>query len=178
MLILNPLKKLQKTSCEKSSKRVTEKSQLCGTVAIFYGSGSDFWTVMVPVPTFKKLWFRFLLLKTYSSGSGSSSISRPLKADFSKKMYCKIWMKKKILNEGNQIHNFISNSGFNKLQFRFRFHNTGKMKFVTFITVCKSFEPITCLGWFFALFSTDSNSASNFVFFMIPISTMKTNCLY
>jgi hypothetical protein len=27
---------------------------------------------MVPVPTFEKLWFRFLLLKSY--GSGSSSI--------------------------------------------------------------------------------------------------------
>jgi hypothetical protein len=38
---------------------------------IFYGSGSDFRKVMVPVPTFKKLWFRFLLLK--SSGFGSAS---------------------------------------------------------------------------------------------------------
>jgi hypothetical protein len=35
--------------------------QCCGTVTIFYGSGSgsDFWKVMVPVPTFEKLWFRF-----------------------------------------------------------------------------------------------------------------------
>jgi hypothetical protein len=33
---------------------------------------------MVPVlvPTFEKLWFRFLLLKSYGSGSGSSSISK------------------------------------------------------------------------------------------------------
>jgi hypothetical protein len=37
--------------------------QCCGTVTICYGSGSDFWKVMVPVPTFEKLWFRFLLLK-------------------------------------------------------------------------------------------------------------------
>ncbi len=39
--------------------------QRCGIVTIFYGSGSDFWKVMVPVPTFEKLWFRFrfLLLK-------------------------------------------------------------------------------------------------------------------
>ncbi len=39
--------------------------QCCGTVIIYYGSGSDFWKVMVPVPTFEKLWFRFrfLLLK-------------------------------------------------------------------------------------------------------------------
>jgi hypothetical protein len=47
--------------------------QCCGTVTIYYGSGSgsvsDFWKVMVPVPvpvpTFEKLWFRFrfLLLK-------------------------------------------------------------------------------------------------------------------
>jgi hypothetical protein len=35
--------------------------QCCGTVTIFYGSGSDFW----------KLWFRFRfqLLKSYGSGS-------------------------------------------------------------------------------------------------------------
>ncbi len=87
---------------------------------------------MVPVRTFEKLWFRFLLLKSY--GSGSSSISRQLKANFSKtilefffaflhkkrfykekvykfpQIYCKMWMKK-MLNEGNQIHNFISRSG-------------------------------------------------------------------
>ncbi len=47
--------------------------QCCGTVTIYYGSGSgsgsDFWKVLfpVPVPTFEKLWFRFrfqfLLLK-------------------------------------------------------------------------------------------------------------------
>ncbi len=40
--------------------------QCCGTLTIFYGSGSgsDFWKVMVPVPvpTFEKLWFRFRLL--------------------------------------------------------------------------------------------------------------------
>jgi hypothetical protein len=41
----------------------------CGTVTIFYGSGSDFRKVMVPVPTFEKLWFRFQLLKSYGSGS-------------------------------------------------------------------------------------------------------------
>ena len=44
-------------------------NQCCGTVTIYYGSGSgsgsDFWKVMVPVLTFEKLWFRFryLLLK-------------------------------------------------------------------------------------------------------------------
>jgi hypothetical protein len=37
---------------------------------ISYGSGSDFCKVMVPVPTFEKLWFRFRLLKSYGSGSG------------------------------------------------------------------------------------------------------------
>ncbi len=58
---------------------LTHFIQRCGTVTIFYGSGSDFWKVMVPVLTFEKLWFRFrfrfLLLKSY--GSGSSSISKP-----------------------------------------------------------------------------------------------------
>ncbi len=56
-------------------------AQRCGTVTIFYGSasgsGSDLWKVMVPVPTFEKLWFRFrfqfLLMKIYGSGSGSCS---------------------------------------------------------------------------------------------------------
>ena len=63
--------------------RKSTASQCCGTVTIYYGSGSgsDFWKVMVPVPvpTFEKLWFRFqfLLLKSYGSGSGSSSISKP-----------------------------------------------------------------------------------------------------
>ncbi len=37
--------------------------QCCGTVTIYYGSGSgsDFWKVMVPVPvpTFERFWFRF-----------------------------------------------------------------------------------------------------------------------
>ncbi len=42
-----------------------QAQQCCGTVAIFYGSGSDFCKVMVPVrvpvpvPTFEKLRFRF-----------------------------------------------------------------------------------------------------------------------
>ena len=36
-------------------------AQRCGTVTIFYGSGSDFLKVMVPVPVsnFEKLQFRF-----------------------------------------------------------------------------------------------------------------------
>jgi hypothetical protein len=52
--------------------------QRCGTVLYF--------TVPVPVPTFEKLWFRFLLLKSYGSGSGSSSISGTYKANFFKKI--------------------------------------------------------------------------------------------
>jgi hypothetical protein len=36
------------------------RMQCCGTVIILYGScsGSDFWKVMVPVPTFDKFRFR------------------------------------------------------------------------------------------------------------------------
>ncbi len=34
------------------------KKQCCGIVTIFYGSGSNFGKVKVPVPTFKKLRFR------------------------------------------------------------------------------------------------------------------------
>ena len=39
-------------------------NQRCGTVTIFYASGSDFWKAMVPVPV--------QLLKSYGSGSGSN----------------------------------------------------------------------------------------------------------
>ncbi len=47
---------------------VLSVNQCCGTVTIYYGSGSgsDFWKVRVtvpfPVPTFEKLWFRFRFL--------------------------------------------------------------------------------------------------------------------
>ncbi len=108
------------------------------------GNRNFFFTVPVPVPTFEKLWFRFRfrLLTSYSSGSGSSSIS------FIKFIVKCEW--KQILNEGNQIHNFKSSSGFGtvinydsssdiltsygsgplvkKLRFRFRFHNTSLNK--------------------------------------------------
>jgi hypothetical protein len=51
----------------KHPMQVNTVKQCCGTVTIYYrsGSGSDFWKVMVPVPvpTFEKLWFQFLLLK-------------------------------------------------------------------------------------------------------------------
>ncbi len=80
----------------------------CGTVTNFYGSGSDFWKVMVPVPvpTFEKLWFRFRFLLVKSYGSGSSSISRPQKAYFSTKFleffllfYCaSCFTRKKFIN--------------------------------------------------------------------------------
>ncbi len=54
------------TNCVKSKKR------RCGTLTIFYGSGSDFWKVTVPVPTFDTL--RFPVPDPYL-------VSRPLIAD-------------------------------------------------------------------------------------------------
>jgi hypothetical protein len=36
---------------------------------------------------------------------------------------------------------------------------------LTFITVCKSFQPLTFLGEFFAFLPTDPNSALNFAFY-------------
>ena len=39
--------------------------QCCGTVTIYYGSGSDFWKVMVPVPRVKKL--RFLRFRFHNT---------------------------------------------------------------------------------------------------------------
>jgi hypothetical protein len=52
--------------------------QRCRTVSIFYGSGSDFRKVIVPVPTFEKLCFRFWfpLLKSYGSGSGAKNVGK------------------------------------------------------------------------------------------------------
>jgi hypothetical protein len=44
--------------------------------------------VPVPVPTFERLWFRFLLLKIYSSGSGSAP-----KVDHKKQIFQKIFGK-------------------------------------------------------------------------------------
>ncbi len=74
----------------------------------------------------KKLWFRFrfLLLESYGSGSIKSKFFLKIcflftvhsKLFYKEKDYkyqqihCKMW-KKKMLNEGNQIHNFISSSG-------------------------------------------------------------------
>ncbi len=91
----------------------------CGT--IFYGSGS--------LSTFEKLRFRIRFpLLTPSYGSGSGSVSRSQKHTLKKiennlfflhsKLFCKenidkfhqiyftMW-RKKMKNEGNQIHNFI-----------------------------------------------------------------------
>ncbi len=78
------------------------------------GSGSDFWKVTVPVPVpapyldhktkFFKKFFRnfiaFFLLKLFYKE----------KVYKFQQIYCKIWMKR-MLNEDNQIHNFISSSG-------------------------------------------------------------------
>ncbi len=113
--------------------------QCCGTVTIFYGSGSgsDFWKVMVPVPvptfekvmvpvpvpTFEKLRFRFrfqfqlhiytirskFFLQNFVSFLHSELFYKEKDYKY-QQMYCKMW-KKKMLNEGNQIHNFISSSG-------------------------------------------------------------------
>ncbi len=92
--------------------------QRCGTLTIFFGSGSGFWKVMVPVPVpapylnhkkqiFQKnfgIFFAFLLSKVFYKE----------KVYKFQQIYCKMWMKK-MLNEGNQIYNFISSYGFGTL---------------------------------------------------------------
>ena len=131
------------------------------------GSGSDFWKVMVPVPvpvpTFEKvtvpvpapyidhkkqiwrrkkcgIFFDFLLSRLFYKE----------KVHKFQQIYGKIWMKK-MLNEGNQMHNFMSSSGsgtvikygsgsdfwkimvpfptYEKLWFRFRFLLLKKLRF-------------------------------------------------
>ncbi len=140
---------------------VVYRKQRCGTVTIFYGSGSgsssDFWKVMVqiPIPTFKKFWFRFRFcfrFQLHIFAFLPSNLFYKGKVYKFQPTYCKMWMKK-MLNEVNQIHNFISSSGSGNvikygsssefltsygsgsvplvkklwfLQFRFRFHNADR----------------------------------------------------
>ncbi len=68
-------------------------NQCCGTVSIYYGSGSDFWQVTVPVTA----------LAPYLDHK--SSFARK-KIDELIQIYCKMWMKN-ILKEGSQTHNCI-----------------------------------------------------------------------
>ncbi len=79
--------------------------------------------VPVPVPTFEKLRFRFrfrfqlhiytikskFFLKNLFPFYKVSCFIRKKIININK-IYCKMW-KKKMINEGNQIHNFISSSG-------------------------------------------------------------------
>ncbi len=71
-----------------------------------YGSGSYFWKVTVPVPApylyHKKPIFR----KKFVSSLHSKLFYKEKDYKY-QQIYCKMW-KKKMLNEGNQIHNFIS----------------------------------------------------------------------
>ncbi len=78
-----------------------------------YGSDSYFWKVTVPVPVpvpapylyHKKL----ILLKKFVFFLHSKLFYKEKDYKY-QQIYCKMW-KKKILNEGNKIHNFISGSG-------------------------------------------------------------------
>ncbi len=95
--------------------------QCCGTVTIFYGSGSDFWKDIVPVPTFEKVMVQVPVPAPYLYHKKQIFLKKfvsflHIKLFYKEKDYkyqqicCKMW-KNKILNEGNQIHNFISSSG-------------------------------------------------------------------
>jgi hypothetical protein len=92
-----------------------------------YGSGSDFWksygsssgsgfgsyfwkvTVPVPVPAPYLYHKKQIFLKKFVSFLHSKLFYKEKDYKY-QQIYCKIW-KKKMLNEGNQIHNFISSSG-------------------------------------------------------------------
>ncbi len=130
-----------------------------------YGSGSDFWksygsgsgsyfwkvTVPVPVPAPYLYHKKQIFLKKFVSFLHSKLFYKEKDYKY-QKIYCKMW-KKKMLNEGNQTHNFISSFGSGTvinygsgsgsdfltsygsgsgstrqklrfLRFRFRFHNT------------------------------------------------------
>ncbi len=86
-----------------------------------YGSGSDFWksygscsyfwkvTVPVPVPAPYLYHKKQIFLKKFVSFLHSKLFSKEKDYKY-QQIYCKRW-KKKMLNEGNQIHNFKSCSG-------------------------------------------------------------------
>ncbi len=79
--------------------------QRCGTVTIFYGSGSDFWHVTVPVPDPYLVSrpqqfsiFFFFYMGTFFMLIEAALLPRNIISSFNMRM---------MLNEGNQIHNFI-----------------------------------------------------------------------
>jgi hypothetical protein len=67
--------------------------------SVFYGSGSEFLQVPVPVQTFYKFRFRFRLLTRYSSGSGPLYIDQKSSFQIRKNLaflHSKLCYKKKI----------------------------------------------------------------------------------
>jgi hypothetical protein len=74
--------------------------QCCGTVTIFYGSGSNFLKVPVLVPTFAKLRFRFRIF-TIKSNSFKKEIITNLAF-----LHSKLFYKEKI-DKFHKIHNII-----------------------------------------------------------------------
>ncbi len=94
--------RIQKAKSDPQKYKKTEEIRTSfwrpGDTSVLWNRNYIFFTV--PVPTFEKLWFRFrfrllkklwfrfrfLLLKSYGSGSGSRSISLPLKANFFSKI--------------------------------------------------------------------------------------------
>jgi len=73
-----------------------------------YGSGSYFWKVTVPVPVPASYLYhkKLIFLKKFVSFLHSKLFYKEKDYKY-QQIYCKMW-KKKMLNEGNQIHNFIS----------------------------------------------------------------------
>ncbi len=90
------------------------KRQCCGTVTIFYGFGSGFWQVTVLVPTFDKFRFQFRA-RPWPCTASKNCLEKILSfyivsflqgkklISFNKFIVKCEW---KILNEGNQTHNF------------------------------------------------------------------------
>jgi hypothetical protein len=76
-----------------------------------YGSGSYFWKVTVPVPVPAPYLYhkKQIFLKKFVSSLHSKLFYKEKDYKY-QQIYCKMW-KKKMSNEGNQIHDFISSSG-------------------------------------------------------------------
>ncbi len=108
--LCSPERRTSRTPAKATKNCKTDwiRRQCCGTVTIFYGSGSDIWQVTAPVSAPYLAHKKHSLKNFFEQNLALSIVSffiRKRLVSFHL-IYCKMWMKK-MLHEGNQLHNFI-----------------------------------------------------------------------